>query len=491
MDNAEFQNRWQSVKHALETLISRCLQSEDSELRSRITSIYNERPTTGQADKGDQGKWNEVSQSLDALRFTLKELVLETQSLRGDQSLSIQGAAVRDNSACRTEGTDMQLPKVCDLNNQGKFSIITQLGGSVYLAKKRGTGDCCALKFYACSSDSERDEVKAVLQKLVSSQHPSLVPFVGWEFVDCHVVVMMKLIRGVSLDRWLEDESSRDKAAISERKKILLQLAEGVAALHAIDMAHRDVKTANVILDEAAELVTLVDFGSLTDSKREPLEGDLLEGDLLAKPVSSWMYKSPEMLLGNTSIADVKSDVWALGVIAYEMLVGCFPFLLKDSQECEGPAGGKLGSAETWSAEEKESLLRKLKEQPLPHSYAIHPGVLRVLRRATDKGARKRQKDAVDFRHDLAASLAAADMHDVSQSDDSLCALSVEEVASLFRRCNFEHAAAAVESNGVDGKTLLMLGDDDFSRAVADGGLGLSLLQAKRVRAEMKVYERY
>ncbi|EKX32221.1 hypothetical protein GUITHDRAFT_156397, partial [Guillardia theta CCMP2712] len=195
---------------------------------------------------------------------------------------------------------------------------------------------------------------------------------------------------------------------------------------------------------------------------------------------------SPEQLLGTSGIGDVQSDVWAMGLIGYELLLGYVPFLLQDPQGSSRPAGDELGSLDK-SVEEKKALIGRVKEETIPYFVSVPPRLQRVLRRATQKDSRRRHRDSAEFRQELSSAFTLAMGGSVEDTGQGAYALSVKDVAALFLQCGLRDAAAAVEANSVDGKTLLLLTDEDFCRRETDGGLGLTLLQAKRVRAEIKL----
>jgi serine/threonine-protein kinase len=128
----------------------------------------------------------------------------------------------------------------------------------------------------------------------------------------------------------------RDAGALSEQRavRIARQLCRALGAAHAAGVVHRDVKPANVFLVEDLEepdLVKLLDFGLVTrvaDQCGEELTGKNL---LLGSP----RYMAPEQIRGEA--VDARTDVYALGVMIYEMVTGRAPF--------EGPGSGRVLAA--------------------------------------------------------------------------------------------------------------------------------------------------
>lgn len=104
-----------------------------------------------------------------------------------------------------------------------------------------------------------------------------------------------------------------------ELRKVVGQLAAGLAYLHARDVVHRDLKPQNVLVWRGGR-VGLADFG-LARASAEPLQGGLtMPGTLLGTPY----YMAPEMLVG--ADASPASDLYALGCVAYELVTGDPPF---------------------------------------------------------------------------------------------------------------------------------------------------------------------
>ncbi|MBW3549358.1 MAG: serine/threonine protein kinase, partial [Proteobacteria bacterium] len=126
-------------------------------------------------------------------------------------------------------------------------------------------------------------------------------------------LISMDFVDGTSLDHRLDREGS---FGIEDALKLTRQLAEGLAAAHAKGVVHRDLKPANVLLDAEGNGY-ISDFGvarSLASS------GLTQSGVVIGTPD----YLSPEQARGDS--VDARSDLYALGLILYEMLAGKPPF---------------------------------------------------------------------------------------------------------------------------------------------------------------------
>ena len=144
--------------------------------------------------------------------------------------------------------------------------------------------------------------------------HPHIVPlhFVGQK--DDLVYLAMEAIDGGSLADRLERER---QLPIDDAARILGEVASGLAHAHKRGVVHRDVKPQNVLLDSESGRALLSDFGiaRTTDG------GSLTASGMVVGTVA---YLSPEQVAGDP--ADHRSDIYALGVMAYEMLAGRAPF---------------------------------------------------------------------------------------------------------------------------------------------------------------------
>ncbi len=138
-----------------------------------------------------------------------------------------------------------------------------------------------------------------------------------------------ELLQGPDLAAELQ---RRQKLTAPEAERILFQLCAAVGAVHEAGVIHRDLKPSNVVLHGPEQTVKLTDFGIA-----RPLDQDDLEGDaelLRAREELSVtgegrhpgtpLYMAPEQIRGET--LDMRSDIWALGVVLYQLLSGRHPF---------------------------------------------------------------------------------------------------------------------------------------------------------------------
>ena len=132
--------------------------------------------------------------------------------------------------------------------------------------------------------------------------------------------IVQELLSGEDLERYLRTRNGR--LSSEEALEIMIPVADAVAAAHAQNVVHRDLKPANIFLARDRNKITpkVLDFGAClfpTIAERSAKEVRMLIG--------TPHYMAPEQIVSKQDV-DARSDVWALGVILYELLVGETPF---------------------------------------------------------------------------------------------------------------------------------------------------------------------
>jgi eukaryotic-like serine/threonine-protein kinase len=130
--------------------------------------------------------------------------------------------------------------------------------------------------------------------------------------------IVMELLDGHDLGAHL---TARGRMAPSEVAIIMSQLGKALAKAHRVGVIHRDLKPDNIFLCEVEggePFVKLLDFGTARDELRAPHATTV--GQLIGTP----FYMSPEQILGEP--IDARTDIWSLGVVAFEALTGVRPF---------------------------------------------------------------------------------------------------------------------------------------------------------------------
>ncbi len=150
--------------------------------------------------------------------------------------------------------------------------------------------------------------------------HPHIVPIhsVG-EGPDGLVYFVMAYVDGESLAAKLK---RRGRLPPDEARRIMIETADALGAAHALGIIHRDVKPDNILLEGSRGRVVVTDFG-IAKALSSTTGGATLTGTGVA--IGTPHYMSPEQAAGDREI-DGRSDIYSLGVVAYQMLTGELPF---------------------------------------------------------------------------------------------------------------------------------------------------------------------
>lgn len=189
----------------------------------------------------------------------------------------------------------------------------------VFSAGNLSTGRNVALKIFSSivSHDQELvDRLKAEAEILERLRHPNVVATFGVQQHDGLFAIELELVEGVDLRKWMEKHQNL-LPLFEPSLWIVAQIARGLGAAHEIGALHRDLKPENILISNQGD-VKITDFGlARTVTRMTMTRVGLLVGSL--------GYLAPEVVNGER--ATPQSDLFSLGVMAYELLVGRPPFV--------------------------------------------------------------------------------------------------------------------------------------------------------------------
>ena len=201
----------------------------------------------------------------------------------------------------------------------GRYEVERQLGaggmGSVYLAQDTSLRRPVALKFLSprfCANEAFKARFMREARSAAALNHPNIVTV--YEVGEYHdqLFIAMEYLRGSSLADLISLKPMPEPAIVD----IMLQICDGLKAAHASKIIHRDIKPDNIHVDENGR-VKLLDFGLAKGGD----EGNLTEA---GTTLGTANYMSPEQAQGLE--VDVRTDLFSLGVVMYEMVSGKQPF---------------------------------------------------------------------------------------------------------------------------------------------------------------------
>ncbi len=215
-------------------------------------------------------------------------------------------------------------------NEFGRYQILRPLGeggmGTVYLAEQREPiRRSVALKVIKLGMDT--DQVLARFanerQALAMMDHPNIARiFDAGATPKGRPYFVMEYIEGVPITRYCDDK----RMMIGQRLELFLAVCRAVQHAHQKGVIHRDLKPSNVLVmeQEGAPVPKVIDFGIAKATDQWAVETTLLTqfGQMVGTPE----YASPEQADVTTGDVDESSDVYSLGVLLYELLIGAVPF---------------------------------------------------------------------------------------------------------------------------------------------------------------------
>ncbi|MEN1727551.1 MAG: serine/threonine-protein kinase, partial [Pseudomonadota bacterium] len=201
-----------------------------------------------------------------------------------------------------------------------RYEILKHLGagamGTVFKARDRKLDDVVALKMLPPEvlADAENlERMKSEIRIARKITHPNVLRTHDlWE-QDGQPVISMEYVRGIALSQLIERSG---KLKLAAGLRVCSQVLKGLAAAHQAGVLHRDIKPANIILDQSGN-ARLMDFG-ISHPTSASTEGEP------HRIMGTANYMAPEIVTGGE--VDERSDLYAMGVMMFEIFTGTLPF---------------------------------------------------------------------------------------------------------------------------------------------------------------------
>jgi serine/threonine protein phosphatase PrpC/predicted Ser/Thr protein kinase len=261
------------------------------------------------------------------------------------------------------------------------YQIVRELHASarshVFLATDRENDEQVVIKTLATemredSAHLERFLMEDWVAQRISNAH--VMRAAGRGRKRNYLYTVAEFVDGQTLHQWIIDHP---KPAVETVRGIVEQIANGLLAFHRLEMLHQDLRPQNVMIDRTGT-VKIIDFGSTRVAGISENASPLPQGELLG----TVQYMAPEYLLGEGG--DVRSDLYSLGVIAYQMLSGRLPY------------GAEAARARTRAAQ------RQLRyTSVLADDREIPAWIDEVLRKAVHPDPNRRYVELSEFVYDL------------------------------------------------------------------------------------------
>ena len=273
----------------------------------------------------------------------------------------------------------------------GHYIVLTELGrggmGTVYAARDTRLDRRVALKLPRIDVDADTSvdrlaRFQREARAAAALNHPNIVHLYSVEEADGQIFMTMELVQGRSLRELL---SGGVPLALSKALSFACQIAEGLAGAHAAGVLHRDLKPGNVMVT-GDDHVKILDFGvAKLFTPESKWDADaatkVREVSSIGMTVGTIGYMSPEQALGKR--LDGRTDLFALGVMLFEMTTGKHPF--------EGDTPAVVF----------DHLLNRRPVPPLTLNPALPTLLGDIVDKALEKDPERRYRSANDFLEDL------------------------------------------------------------------------------------------
>ncbi|MBU0637320.1 MAG: serine/threonine-protein kinase [Planctomycetes bacterium] len=276
-----------------------------------------------------------------------------------------------------------------------RYQIIRELGeggcGTVYLARQESP--VCrdvAMKVIRLGMDTEQTLARFATEQqiLAIMDHPNIAKVYDAGITEQgRPYFVMECVAGVPVTEYC----AAHELSVAARLRLFIQVCGAVQHAHQKGIIHRDIKPSNILVDRADDdlhVPKVIDFGIA-----KALAGSLSEQTLQTEPgqlIGTPQYMSPEQCYGDPHDIDTRCDVYALGIVLYELLVGCTPYDLRSTPPLDIPR-----------------VMREIQPARLSTINRVFRGDLEtIVHKALEKDPQRRYQTARDLSRDIERYLA-------------------------------------------------------------------------------------
>ncbi|MCH2141121.1 MAG: serine/threonine-protein kinase, partial [Phycisphaerales bacterium] len=207
--------------------------------------------------------------------------------------------------------------------------------GAVFRARQTATRRQVALKVLlrgAFASQRQLARFEREVEMVAALKHPGIVTvYDSGTTEDGRAWLAMEFVEGRPLDAWITEHVTGNLEQRSRKiAKLISMVCEAVAAAHRKGVIHRDLKPDNILVDMDGQPHVL-DFGLAKPVDNSDWDSSQIEMTNVGEFMGTFAYASPEQVSGDPDRIDVRTDVFAIGVMLYEAILGTRPFILEGS----------------------------------------------------------------------------------------------------------------------------------------------------------------
>ena len=203
----------------------------------------------------------------------------------------------------------------------GKYKILKKLGsggfGTVYLAEDTFLKTVRALKIPHRLGNQSKDLLEESVVQTKLLDHPNIVKLLTVDIIEKNIIMVMEYIKGTDLETVLD---KKKKLSIQSSLRYFKQILSALDFAHKLKIIHRDIRPSNILID-GNDNIKITDFGTSIF---------LDERQYATTKIGSPPYMAPEQFEGKAVLA---SDIYSVGCLFYEMIIGFPPIVLANPME--------------------------------------------------------------------------------------------------------------------------------------------------------------